>query len=49
MGEVQEPVEKLPASDVLDLDRDTKLHVLFGGTKVVQHTSVPKGSEGIRR
>ena len=47
--DVQEPVESLPAGDVLDLDRDKKLHVIFGGTKVVQHTAVAKGSEGIRR
>jgi cation-transporting ATPase 13A1 len=46
--QMKEPVESLPAGDVLDLDRDKKLHVIFGGTKVVQHTAVPKGSEGIR-
>ncbi|XP_062514963.1 endoplasmic reticulum transmembrane helix translocase-like [Corticium candelabrum] len=46
--QMKEPVETLSSGDVLDLDRDKKLHVLFGGTKVVQHTPVAKGSEGIR-
>ena len=32
----------------LDVDNDGKLHVLFGGTVIVQHTPPPKNDSGLR-
>ena len=32
----------------LDENRDGKLHILFGGTKIVQHTAPAKGGDGLR-
>lgn len=39
---LQEPVELLEMNHVLNLEQDGKLHVLFGGTKVVQNTPPSK-------
>ena len=44
----QEPVEVLSMDHVLDLDFDGKLHVLSGGTKVVQHTPPSKSGPGLK-
>ncbi|EDV27584.1 uncharacterized protein TRIADDRAFT_20897 [Trichoplax adhaerens] len=46
--QMKEPVEDIEDSIYLDPTQHSKLHILFGGTKVVQHTPPPKNSNGIR-
>lgn len=48
-GGVQEPVEDLDPERILDLQTDCRLHVISGGTKVVQHTPPLKASAGLKR
>ncbi|KAF6215420.1 hypothetical protein GE061_010172 [Apolygus lucorum] len=46
--QMKEAIENLDLSNELDIDGAGKLHVLFGGTKVVQHTPPNKTSSGLR-
>lgn len=34
--------------DIFSIENDGKLHVLYGGTVIVQHTSPPKNDSGLR-
>jgi hypothetical protein len=44
----QEAVETVEQDTVLDLETHGKLHVLYGGTKVVQHTPPSKTGAGLK-
>uniref|UniRef100_A0A5S6PZ97 Cation-transporting ATPase n=1 Tax=Trichuris muris TaxID=70415 RepID=A0A5S6PZ97_TRIMR len=46
--QMKEPVETLDPNHVLDMDADGRLHVLYGGTKIVQHTGPPRNTLGIK-
>ncbi|CAH1104950.1 unnamed protein product [Psylliodes chrysocephalus] len=46
--QMKEAIENFDQSTILDPEGDGKLHVLFGGTKVVQHTAPTKASTGLR-
>lgn len=46
---IKEPIEsRNDLKTELDIDNDGKLHVLFGGTVIVQHTPPPKNDSGMR-
>ncbi|XP_005097645.1 manganese-transporting ATPase 13A1 [Aplysia californica] len=45
---MKEPVENVEQDHFLNMDQDGKLHVLYGGTKVVQHTSPSKTGAGLK-
>uniref|UniRef100_A0A3B3ZTV3 P5A-ATPase transmembrane helical hairpin domain-containing protein n=1 Tax=Periophthalmus magnuspinnatus TaxID=409849 RepID=A0A3B3ZTV3_9GOBI len=44
----QEPVEDLDPEQILDLQTDSRLHVISGGTKVVQHSPPMKATAGLK-
>ncbi|XP_048587357.1 endoplasmic reticulum transmembrane helix translocase isoform X2 [Nematostella vectensis] len=46
--QMKEPIEGLEAHEVFDMDVHGKLHLLSGGTKVVQHSPPPKTAAGIK-
>lgn len=45
---MKEPIENVDSSTILNIEIHGKLHVLFGGTKVVQHTPPSKHGSGLR-
>lgn len=44
----QESIENLELNGELDLEGHGKLHILYGGTKVVQHSPPGKNSPGLK-
>lgn len=48
MPYLQEPIEELEKGRYFDMDSDSRLHVLSGGTRVVQHTSPAKNEPGLK-
>ncbi|KAL0274452.1 UNVERIFIED_CONTAM: hypothetical protein PYX00_006871 [Menopon gallinae] len=46
--QMKEPVENADPDTFLNVETDGKLHILFGGTKVVQHTPPSKVLGGLR-
>lgn len=46
--QMKEAIENFDTEKILDPDTDGRLHILFGGTKVVQHTTPAKNNIGLR-
>uniref|UniRef100_A0A8R1XXK9 Cation-transporting ATPase n=1 Tax=Onchocerca volvulus TaxID=6282 RepID=A0A8R1XXK9_ONCVO len=46
--QMKEPIEDVEKSRYFDIETDSHLHVVFGGTKVVQHTSPAKNEAGMK-
>nr|NVI71669.1 putative cation-transporting ATPase 13A1 [Cucujiformia] len=46
--QMKEAIEYFDQDKILDPDVDGKLHILFGGTRTVQHTAPVKGTSGLR-
>ena len=45
---LQEAIETLDPGKVFDMELDGKLHMLYGGTKVVQHSPPSKTGPGLK-
>ncbi|GAA6082388.1 manganese-transporting ATPase 13A1, partial [Tachysurus ichikawai] len=43
-----EPIEDLDPDRILDLQSDSRLHIISGGTKVVQHSPPLRASAGLK-
>ncbi|XP_017888488.1 manganese-transporting ATPase 13A1 [Ceratina calcarata] len=46
--QMKEPIEDIDGNRQLEIEGDDKFHVLFGGTKVVQHTPPSKSVSGLK-
>ena len=46
--QMKEPIESSPGNEVLNLSEHRKLHILNGGTKVVNHTPPAKTTAGLK-
>ena len=45
---MQEPLDDSTLGETLDLQRDSRLHIISGGTRIVQHTPPDKAGAGLR-
>ncbi|TMS40027.1 hypothetical protein L596_006463 [Steinernema carpocapsae] len=46
--QMKEPIEEVEPEKYFNVEADGRLHVIFGGTKIVQHTPPPKNEAGIK-
>ncbi|CAB3406055.1 unnamed protein product [Caenorhabditis bovis] len=44
--QMKEPIEDVEKDRIFDIDADSRLHVIFGGTKIVQNTAPGKAPDG---
>ena len=45
---MKEPLDPATPKEILDLSRDSRLHVISGGTRIVQHNPPEKATPGLR-
>ena len=46
--QMKEPLNSATSNEVLNLERDARLHMISGGTRIVQHTPPDKSTPGLR-